>query len=175
MQPILMADLSGYVVGLTKKRHNAVVQAIQDTCATRGLSAVQQVINGMKPPPVDRGTYRQRFKVRLLKNGAAIYNSLPYAPVIEWGRRAGKMPPLSVLVDWVIRKGLVPRVRKGKLGKGWTVWDQREAAMQIAWMIARAIKARGQPARAVLSQAGGMITSAVTQNAQLAAAGLPYG
>ena len=50
MQPILMADLSGYVVGLTKKRHDAVVQAIQDTCATRGLSAVQQVINGMKPP-----------------------------------------------------------------------------------------------------------------------------
>jgi len=175
MQPILMADLSGYVVGLTKQRHDGVVQAIQDTCATRGLSAVQQVINNAKPPPVDRGTYRQRFKVRLLANGAAIYNSLPYAPVIEWGRRVGgKMPPPSVLVDWVIRKGLVPAMRKGKAGKGYDTWDQRKAAMQIAWNIARAIQRRGQPARAILSQTTGLITSAVTKAAQLAAAGLPY-
>jgi hypothetical protein len=167
--------LGAYVIGLTKRRRDAVVEAIQVTCTTRGLSAVQQVINGLQPPPVDRGTYRQRFKVRMLKTGAAIYNSLPYAPVIEWGRRAGaKMPPPAALVDWVIRKGLVPRVRKGKSGKGWTVWDQREAAMQIAWMIARAIQKRGQPARAVLSQAGGMITSAVCQAAQRAAAGLSY-
>ena len=171
MQPMASIDVGAYVIGLTKARREAVVRAIQLTCATRAPMEIQKVVDATKPLPVDRGTYRRGFKVRDLRDGAMIYNSVLHAPIIEWGRRAGKMPPIDAITDWVIRKGMVPHVRRGKKGAGWTVWDQRQAAQQIAWLIARKMKATAREGKHILGQALGAINSAVMLAVHAAAEG----
>lgn len=166
MQPMASMDVSAYVVGLTKARREAVVRAIQLTCATRAPMEIQKVVDATKPLPVDRGTYRRGFKVRELADGAMIYNPVAYAPVIEFGRRPGqKMPPIDAIADWVIRKGLVAAAR------GKAKWDQRREAVQIAWLIARKIAARGIEGKHILGQALGAINSAVMLAAHAAAEG----
>jgi len=50
------------------------------------------------------GTYKRAWKAGQHPEGAWIYNSTPYAAVIEHGRRAGKMPPWRALVAWCKRK-----------------------------------------------------------------------
>lgn len=52
----------------------------------------------------------------------------PYASDVEYGREAGRMPPVESLVKWVQRK----------VG----VKNEKEAR-QVAWAIAKSIKARG--------------------------------
>ena len=171
MQPLASIDVGAYVVGLTKARHDAVVLAIQATCEIEGIGEIQKVIDATKPLPVDRGTYRRGFKARRLHSGAMIYNSQKHAPVIEFGRRPGqKAPPIEAITDWVIRKGFVPKARRGKKS-GWTQWDQRQGAMQIAWLICRKIAARGLQAKHILGQALGFIESAVMLAARAAAEG----
>ena len=170
MQPMASIDVGAYVIGLTKARREAVVRAIQTTCEIDGIVAIQRVIDATKPPPVDRGTERHGYKVKRLGDGAMIYNPVKYSPIVNFGRRPGKMPPIDAITDWVIRKGFVPRARRGKKST-WTVWDQRQGAHQIAWLIARKIAARGIEGKHILQQAMGWITSAVTQAARAAAEG----
>jgi hypothetical protein len=170
-QPLALVDLSGYVVALTKRRREQVVHAIQLTCATKGLATIQEVINNTQPHvPVDRGAYRRGFKARDDANGCKIVNTVRYAPAIEWGRAPGTMPPILALAEWVERKGLVPRARAGKKS-GWTSWDRRQGALQIAWLIARKIKARGTEARRIIARSLARVTSDVMQAAHAAAGG----
>ena len=63
---------------------------------------------------------------------AVVASALPYAAVVELGRRPGKFPPLRPIADWA----------RAKFG----ISD--EAAEAAAWPIARAIARRGtKPAR----------------------------
>lgn len=86
---------------------------------------------------VNTGHYRRSWKVEVLPDGARLYNDAPYAAVIEHGRRqGGRMPPLSALRDWAMRRlGLSP-----------------EQAARAAPAIARAIAKRGLLPRRVLTR-----------------------
>ena len=90
------------------------------------------------------GAYRTSWEVQRTKTGAKLVNTAPYAKVIEWGRRPGaKAPPPEVIREWV-RQKLVPA---GKV-------DDNEAAIKsAAFLIGRAIKRRGIPAKLVLATA----------------------
>lgn len=90
------------------------------------------------------GAYRTSWEVQRTKTGAKLVNTTPYAKVIEWGRRPGaKAPPPEVIREWV-RQKLVPA---GKV-------DDNEAAIKsAAFLIGRAIKRRGIPAKLVLATA----------------------
>ncbi len=51
------------------------------------------------------GTYKRAWKAGHHPEGAWIYNGMPYAAVIEHGRRPGsRMPPWRALVAWCKRK-----------------------------------------------------------------------
>ena len=94
---------------------------------------------------VNTGIYRRAWKWRRITNGAVISNSVPYASVIEDGRRRGKGVSRQgqvALARWAIRKGLVQ-------GKG----KKRDAAARnVAFLIARALKKRGLKGRKVMGR-----------------------
>lgn len=88
----------------------------------------------------DRGGYKRGWKYELVKNfhGVRIFNSSPYASVIEEGRRPGaRQPPTSAILPWVRRK-------LGVRGK---------AANGVAFVVARAIGRDGIPGKHVLAGA----------------------
>lgn len=148
------------------------VKTIRTTVKLRGPQAVQRVIGNLPKMPVDRGTYRRSFQFEDIPNGAVAYNFQLYAPIIEYGRRPGaKMPPVAMLFEWVKRHrigaeligpaqqvhGPHPRGRRGN--------DRRDAVERQQWgialQIARAIKARGLPARLILETASEIIADDV--------------
>jgi hypothetical protein len=132
---------------LTQQKLDRALRALQVTARTRGVRIVQDQVRRASPPPVNTEAYRQAWKAADLERGAVIYNALPYAAVIEHGRRPGaRMPPVSALVPWVMRKLKVK-------GEG--------AARGIAFVIARRIAQRGLPARGILAAAKPAINAAV--------------
>lgn len=54
---------------------------------------------------VDLGAYKLGWAHRAIALGAELGNSVPYAPVIEYGRRPNRPgPPLQPIIEWVHRK-----------------------------------------------------------------------
>ena len=52
---------------------------------------------------VNYGNYLRAWKSEATKDGARVYNDMPYAGVIEKGRRAGRRaPPARVIQAWAI-------------------------------------------------------------------------
>ena len=123
----------------------AVIQTLQNQARTVGLRYVQEEVSLSRPQPVDRGAYRRGFQAATLPEGAVLFNPVLYASTIESGRRPGKGPPPGVLVDWVLRKGLVRDV-KGKSSR-------LAVAKGIAYVIGRKIAKEGQPARRIMAKA----------------------
>lgn len=60
------------------------------------------------PPPVNKGIYRAGWQVEKLPNGAAFYNSVPYARYIEWGVPAmnvvSSQKAIEALAEWARKK-----------------------------------------------------------------------
>lgn len=131
---------------LAKEREKlsiGMIKAMREIVHTRAPMMAQEAIDQAKPrPPVDRGTYRRQFMTQDVPGGAVVYNPTKYAGVLELGRRpGGKQPPTSVLIDWVIRKGLVGN----KPGRTKVSKSQRAEARGIAFVIARKMKEKGWP------------------------------
>lgn len=138
------------------------VDVIRRTVKARAPGILVAEIQGLRRPPVDRGTYLRSWAVYDIPNGARVYSKAPYAAVIESGRRPGsRMPPVDVIARWVRRKGLLG----GKGGR-----SSPRAERQAAFMIARAIARRGVPGRWVLRHASVKIDAAIRK--ELRAAGL---
>jgi hypothetical protein len=94
-----------------------------------------------RPGAVNTGNYRMQWKAQAkgagLQGGAGVLvsNSAPYAGVIEYGRRPGRMPPREPIARWAQRKlGLPYKDAKG-----------------IAFVIARRIGREGLLPRRVLT------------------------
>jgi hypothetical protein len=105
--------------------------------AARCVQTIQTVIIPARTPqPVDRGIYRAGWKIEPLDNGAAFYNDSPVAAIIEHGVRASNIKIgrklLAALAAWVIRKGLVLRMKNDAHGTA-----TQNAAMSMAWAIAK--------------------------------------
>lgn len=77
-------------------------------------------------------------------NGNKLLISLnlePYWKYVEYGRRAGKMPPIDAIVEWVRIKPIIPNPINGKIP------DSR----QLAYLIARKIGREGVEGRKPLT------------------------
>ncbi len=83
------------------------------------------------------GDYSEGFRSKGTPDGAVIYNDVPHADVVEFGRGPGTPPPLQAIRAWV-------NVKFGIYGK---------RAYPIAESVRRAIGARGLPPRRILHQA----------------------
>lgn len=162
MADVKLTDASAFIVQGHAKRVAAAVAAVRRTVKVNGPRIVQASIDETSPAPVDRGTYRRSWRYDDLPNGAQITNSVPYASVIEGGRRPGaRQPPTEALVGWVKRKGLV----KGR-GK-----SADAEARGVAFIIARAIAKRGLPAKGVLKRALERLRTEVEEAVRAALAG----
>jgi hypothetical protein len=99
---------------------------------------------------VNTGNYLRAWKARATENGAVVENESPAASIIEYGRRPGKMPPRDAIARWAQRRlGLKEDDAKG-----------------IAFVIGRAIKARGLKARNVLSGATEELAKIILQETE---------
>jgi phage gpG-like protein len=75
----------------------------------RSVAAVQH--DAMVAAPVDTGTLRRSIAVDVTPYVGTIGSALVYAPVVEFGRRAGQpMPPAGALLEWMRRHGIDPSV-----------------------------------------------------------------
>lgn len=143
------------------------VDIIRTNVKLHGPRLVQAEIQAVTPrQPVDRSTYKRSWRFEDIPGGAVMYNFSGHASIIEDGRRpGGRMPPLSVIADWVRRKGIglragpvqqVTRVVGGRVITGRRGFNRRSKAelRSIAFVVARAIKARGLPAHHIMRLAG---------------------
>jgi hypothetical protein len=159
-----------------KARMAGLIRTIRVTAKTTAPAIVQGCVDSTQPHiPVDRGTYRRSWQVGNIDGGAVVYNSAPYAAIIEHGRRPGKFPPIRAIEEWVARKGFVQAAAGFKMGvtafrraagyeEGKTsARSQNNAAVirQAAFLIARKIAREGMAARHVLARAEPRITAAV--------------
>jgi len=91
------------------------------------------------PQPVDTGAYRAAWRAEVTEHGADIVNTLPYAPIIEFGARPENIKigrvMIAALKKWVLRKGF--------LGSGKRSANADAQAESMAWAIAVAMKKRG--------------------------------
>lgn len=102
------------------------------SAAARAVAEIKtQIIPGLIPEPVNRGTYKAGWDFGEDDDGAWYGNDLPHAPLIEYGVRAGNVKigrkMIDGLTEWVEMKGM---------GKG-------PVARKVAWMIASSQKMRG--------------------------------
>lgn len=102
------------------------------SAAFRGLGVIQnELIPQEDPQPVDVGAYRAGWQVDAHDDGVDLVNTLPYAPVIEYGARAENIKVGRKMIDaleaWVVRKGIVGGAE----------------ARSAAWAIAKAMQVRG--------------------------------
>lgn len=103
------------------------------SAGARGLQVlIVEIIPKRVPQPVDRGTYRAGWKLRIGPDYVEIYNDEVVAPIIEDGARASNIKVgramLQALASWAMRKGLAG--------------DPKDA-MRIAWGIARTMQKKG--------------------------------
>jgi len=101
--------------------------------ALRAVSTMQRATT--EEGVVNTGFYRMAWKSEALPDGARVYNAAKYAGVIEYGRRPGSFPPVSVIEHWAQRR----------LGLS------KKEARAAAFPIARAIARRGIPGKRVLT------------------------
>lgn len=124
-----------FMATLGSRFHGAAVRGMR-RAARRTQQHVQK--RSSQVGAVNTGMYKRAWKYAELPDGAQVFNTMPYAGVIEYGRRAGaQMPPRAAIEAWARRKlGLTAKEAKA-----------------AAWPIARAIAKKGIAGRYVLTGA----------------------
>ena len=168
-----ISALAKWPMQKVQQYHTGIVQMIRTSVRMHAPSLFQAAIAGVKPyQPVNTGDYKRSGKVKDIPDGALFYNPTKQAAIIEHGRRPGKgvsREGQEALARWVHlhgmdRANMSKRERRArrKMRDGGTDkaafrfrsrWQQDTRARGIAFLIARAIKRRGLPAKNVI---GGM-------------------
>ena len=173
--PIDIKDIGSWPGQVVSQKRTELMDAVRTAIKVDGPAIVQATIDATKPTaPVDRGTYRRNWKCRNIPNGARLYNSSTQAPIIEDGRRPGfgvSWEGRAALAVWVHHHGLdrdearvqryklLPKKEGGRPSTRLKMRERTEAARDsIAFLIARAIKARGLPAKHILARSKGLLT-----------------
>lgn len=90
--------------------------------------------------------------------------STDYAEYVEFGRRAGRMPPLGAITEWVVKQGLADsyNAKSRKRAKRDAEFNYR--AMSIAFLIAKKIAKQGTKAHPFLYPAFEAKQNSLTAN-----------
>lgn len=175
MSSIDLKDIGAWPGQVVREKRSELLTAVRTAIKVDGPVIIQATIDATKPnPPVDRATYRRNWKCRNIPNGARLYNSTVQASILEDGRRPGygvSWEGQAALRVWVHHHGLdrqeakiqryklLPKREGGRPSTRLSMRDRTEAARDsIAFLIARAIKARGLPAKRVLARSKGLLT-----------------
>jgi hypothetical protein len=117
---------------MSVKLRTAALKGIY-SAALRSKQMLQTTeIQDADPPPVNKGIYRAGWQVEKLPNGAAYYNSVPYARFIEHG-----VPAMNVVASQKAIQAIAEWARK-KLGG----LDEKQA-LNVAYAIMQNLKKRG--------------------------------
>lgn len=123
--PNLTRVLNEYAQGLVENYKAAL--------GAESINASGELANSVKYIIDDK--VKGRFEVKL--------ELLEYWKYVEYGRKAGKMPPISAIKQWIEVKPIIPRPNKnGKL----------PTTNQLAYLISRKIGLEGTKGRGVLSE-----------------------
>jgi hypothetical protein len=184
---INIRDLGKWPRQTVGKYVSAMTKEIQVSLKMCGPAIVQTIIDGTRPfPPVNTGEYRRNWKVRNIPGGAVLFNPTLQAGIIERGRRPGigvSRKGQEDLARWVHLHGMDAagpltsrqratrrRMRKAGVDKRGIrmrqMWSQENRARGIAFLIARAIKRRGLPAKNILGRAKPIIVMQVVRDVE---------
>lgn len=127
--------------GWARRLKGELHKAAERGCYGAAVKLQQRVLEliGQEPRiPVDRGIYRGGWRVRRVRNGAELTNSVPHAAFIEDGVRGENVKISRAMIDalaaWVVRKGLTGSAKK----------EERTAEGRgIAWAIAKSMQKKG--------------------------------
>lgn len=134
---VIKAEEFADLLELRLRNDRELLRLVALEVATRGEA--EAVIRTNKAGLVDERTFKDGWSSRRTKDGAELGNEVPYASVIEYGRRPGRPgPPLEPIREWVVRK----LVGNGNV--------KLEDADNAAFLIRRAIHQRGTPPRHIL-------------------------
>jgi len=143
----------GYVKKLGERLYPAAVRGVR-AGALRCIP-IMQTRTDFAPPASDHGSvgafdtglYKAAWQSSSLANGASVFNSRPYAAVIDYGRRAAAVSRAGIqnLEQWVHRKLNL----------------SGDAAKAAAFAIAKTLEKRPLRAREVMSGGTDEMTDAV--------------
>jgi hypothetical protein len=78
-------------------------------CRTRALHHAAR--EGVKPHKNSTGKdYASSFKIEPTSDGAVLGNTAKHARFVEQGRRAGRPPPVSVILMWMFERGIIKKI-----------------------------------------------------------------
>lgn len=109
------------------------------SAALRGVQdIVTRIVPSRSPQPIDRAIFNASWRAVQTSEGAAIENTAPHAPYIEFGVKAENVKAgrkmIDALTEWVIRKGIAPSGDVAFYGG---------EARRAAWAIAMSMKRKG--------------------------------
>lgn len=111
----------------------SLVENYKAALGAESINASGELANSVKYIIEDK--VKGRFEVKL--------ELLEYWKYVEYGRKAGKMPPISAIKQWIEVKPIIPRPNKnGKL----------PTINQLAYLISRKIGLEGTKGRGVLGE-----------------------
>lgn len=135
-----LKNAGAYIGALPDHHRNLAISALRIAAAHCVQTIQSVIIPSRNPQPVDRGIYRAGWKVDSIPEGAVFYNDSPIAAIVEHGVRGSNVKigrkMLAALAEWVVRKGMVKKIAGGVQNTA-----QTNAAMSIAWAIAKAAAA----------------------------------
>jgi len=139
MLRITMREAAGYFAPdgpLAEQLRSAALDGLYSAALRAKHDIVVKEIPNKMPRPIDRGIYRAGWQVERLSTGAAVYNPVPHAAMIEYGVPAANVvisrKAILAIAEWAHRK---LGIRAGA------------EAMRVATAIMHALKRRGIFAR----------------------------
>ena len=163
---IALADIGKWPKQVVHQYHKGIVDTIRVSVRMHAPVLFQASIAGVRPhQPVNTGEYKRSGKVVNIADGAMFYNPTKQASIIDRGRRPGtgvSREGQEAIARWVHLHGMdrptagqmrfarSRRARKGGAARFRKILEE-DRARSIAFLIARAIKRRGLPAKNVIS------------------------
>jgi hypothetical protein len=128
---------AGQVKAARRGAIKGALRAVQTLVQATGQAGPANPGNKGSGGAVNTGHYKRSWKWEALSDGARVYNTAPYASIIEMGRRPGRFPPITLIQKWAQRR------------LGLSLKEAKAAAFPIA----RAIAKRGLIGRKVMANA----------------------
>jgi hypothetical protein len=178
---VKLADIGKWPQQVVHQYHGGIVSTIRTSLRMHAPVLFQDAIAAVKPyQPVNTGDYKRSGKVVNITDGAMFFNPTKQASIIDKGRRRGKgvsREGQEALARWVHLHGMdrpttaqlrFARGRKARRGSAARFRRilQEDRARAVAFLIARAIKRRGLPAKNVISGMKGKLTSLVLNDVE---------
>ena len=118
------------------------ISQILESLARNFVQKVQS--NIIKQRAVDRGILLRSFRIqRPDPLTRKVVSTARHAPAVEWGRPPGRLPPVDVIQEWVIRKGVMRGAKQLSLRTRRRRLRTTPLGWRVAWAVAKKIQKRG--------------------------------